>query len=353
MIKVGIVGGSGYGAIELIRLLQTHPLVKITHIYSHSKVDEPLRHTFPHLQQLMHQFEALTVDDNDCDVIFFATPAHVSKTCIPPFLNTGIHVIDLSGAFRINNQDIYEQFYREEAATTEELARASYCIAEWPDILSCTRSYSDLQKSQGQLIANPGCFPTATLLALHPLVNEDIIDLSSIIIDAKTGVSGAGRSLSQRVHFSEMNENLSSYAIGQHKHKPEIEQYLSAIANETVSVIFTPHLVPMTRGILSTIYVKLTTLQTAKSLHQLMTSYYAQHPFVRIRELGQFPTTKEVLGSNYCDIGIYVDEQSQSAILVSVIDNLVKGASGQAIQNLNLLYDLDITTGLEQSPVYP
>ncbi|EHJ08596.1 N-acetyl-gamma-glutamyl-phosphate reductase [Staphylococcus simiae] len=362
MIKVGIVGGSGYGAIELIRLLQTHPLVKITHIYSHSKVDEPLHHTFPHLQHLIHQFEALTVDDNDCDVIFFATPAHVSKACIPPFLNTGVHIIDLSGAFRLTNRDVYEQFYQEEAAAIEDLARASYRIAEWPNVLSNTsvchsnnhsEINSDAPLSLGQLIANPGCFPTATLLALHPLINERIIDVSTIIIDAKTGVSGAGRSLSQRVHFSEMNENLSAYAIGQHKHKPEIEQYLSAVANETVSVIFTPHLVPMTRGILSTIYVKLTTPHTATSLHHLMTSYYAQHPFVRIRALGQFPTTKEVLGSNYCDIGIYVDEQSQSAILVSVIDNLVKGASGQAIQNLNLLYDLDITTGLEQSPVYP
>ena len=159
--------------------------------------------------------------------------------------------------------------------------------------------------------------------------------MSSIIIDAKTGVSGAGRSLSQRVHFSEMNENLSAYAIGNHKHKPEIEQYLSILAGQDVSVIFTPS--RMTRGILSTIYVKLTSKYTTESLHKLVSSYYADQPFVRIRDIGNFPTTKEVLGSNYCDIGIYVDETTQTAILISVIDNLVKGASGQSHSKLKYI----------------
>lgn len=207
MIKVGIVGGSGYGAIELIRLLQTHPHVTIAHIYSHSKVDEPLKLTFPHLQHIMQHFEALTVDNNDCDVIFFATPAPVSKTCIPPLVEKGIHVIDLSGAFRIKNREIYEAYYKETAAAQDDLNHAIYSISEW----------QSLDNNGTKLISNPGCFPTATLLALHPLISEKIVDLSSIIIDAKTGVSGAGRSLSQRVHFSEMNENLSAYAIGNHK----------------------------------------------------------------------------------------------------------------------------------------
>lgn len=261
----------------------------------------------------------------------------------PPLVEKGIHVIDLSGAFRIKNREVYESYYKESAASQDDLNHAIYSISEW----------QSFDNKETKLISNPGCFPTATLLALHPLISEKIMDLSSIIIDAKTGVSGAGRSLSQRVHFSEMNENLSAYAIGNHKHKPEIEQYLSTIAGQDVSVIFTPHLVPMTRGILSTIYVKLTSKNTTKSLHKLMTSYYADQPFVRIRDIGSFPTTKEVLGSNYCDIGIYVDESTQTAILISVLDNLVKGASGQAIQNLNQLYGLDITTGLRQSPVYP
>lgn len=164
MIKVGIVGGSGYGAIELIRLLQTHPHVTIAHIYSHSKVDEPLKLTFPHLQHIMQHFEALTVDNNDCDVIFFATPAPVSKTCIPPLVEKGIHVIDLSGAFRIKNREIYEAYYKETAASQDDLNHAIYSISEW----------QSFDNNGTKLISNPGCFPTATLLALHPLISENL-----------------------------------------------------------------------------------------------------------------------------------------------------------------------------------
>ncbi len=343
MIEVGIVGGSGYGAVELIRLLEHHPQVRIKHIFSHSKIDEPINKTFPHLNHLTHHYEDLNIEDVTCDVIFFATPSNVSKHIAPKLIEKNIKVIDLSGDFRLTNRDVYKQFYGETAATQQHLDQAFYSIAEWG-----TTNQKDLQ-----LIANPGCFPTATLLALHPLVDNKVIQNDSIIIDAKTGVSGAGRSLAQHVHYAEMNENFSAYAIGKHKHKPEIEQYISRLANEEIKVVFTPHLVPMTRGILSTIYVKLNKQMTAEHLHDVYQQYYDNKTFVRIRDLGEYPKTKEVYGSNNCDIGIYVDEESQTAIIVSVIDNLVKGASGQAIQNLNLMYGLNEATGLQQLPVYP
>ena len=202
----------------------------------------------------------------------------------PSLSRKGIHVIDLSGAFRIKNREIYEAYYKETAAAQDDLNHAIYSISEW----------QSFDNNGTKLISNPGCFPTATLVALHPLISEKMVDLSSIIIDAKTGVSGAGRSLSQRVHFSEMNENLSAYAIGNHKHKPEIEAiFIYRLRVQDVSVIFTPHLVPMTRGILSTIYVKLSSEYTTESLHKLMTSYYANQPFVRIRDIGTFQPQKK------------------------------------------------------------
>ncbi|KRG08466.1 N-acetyl-gamma-glutamyl-phosphate reductase [Staphylococcus sp. NAM3COL9] len=343
MIEVGIVGGSGYGAVELIRLLQHHPNVKIKYIFSHSKTDEPIKETFPHLTHLTHHYETLDTETVDCDVMFFATPSNVSKHIAPDLVEKNIKVIDLSGDFRLTNRDVYQQFYGEAAATQQQLDDANYSIAEW----------SEVDQNDTQLIANPGCFPTATLLALHPLIDQKLIQQDSIIIDAKTGVSGAGRSLAQHVHYAEMNENLSAYAIGKHKHKPEIEQYVSHLADEAIKVVFTPHLVPMTRGILSTIYVKLNKQSTSEDLHATFKRYYDSKPFVRIRDLGNYPKTKEVYGSNYCDIGMYVDEETQTAVIVSVIDNLVKGASGQAIQNLNLMYGLNEATGLAQLPVYP
>lgn len=343
MIEVGIVGGSGYGAVELIRLLVHHPEVKIKYVFSHSKADEPISKTFPHLNHLTHHYEELNYETISCDVVFFATPSNVSKHIAPKLVKQGIRVIDLSGDFRLKDRDIYQQFYGEEAAPQEQLDDAAYSIAEW----------SNIKQTVPNLIANPGCFPTATLLALHPVIDRRVVDTDSIIIDAKTGVSGAGRSLSQNVHYSEMNENFSAYGIGKHKHKPEIEQYLSQVAEKDINVIFTPHLVPMTRGILSTIYVKLTEAFSAEQLHKVYEKYYKDKPFVRVRDLGEYPKTKEVYGSNYCDIGLYVDETQQTAVIVSVIDNLVKGASGQAIQNLNLMFGLPETTGLKQTPVYP
>ncbi len=203
------------------------------------------------------------------------------------------------------------------------------------------------------LIANPGCYPTATTLGLIPVLANDMVERKNIIIDAKTGVSGAGRSLSLNTHFSEMNENFKAYKIGNHKHIPEIEQVLSKAAEEEIQITFTPHIVPMTRGIMSTMYVDLKEKQSTNQLIALYEDFYKYHPFVRIRKEGVFPQTKEVYGSNYCDIGLYADQRTGKLIIVSVIDNLVKGASGQAIQNMNIMNGWEETTGLTQLPIYP
>jgi len=344
VLDIGIVGGSGYGAIELMRLLNQHKEVNIKYVFSHSKSGQDIKETYPHLQNnIIEQFTSLDVETVQCDLIFFATPSNVSKNFIPKLIERGIKVIDLSGDFRLKDPTIYEKYYGEKPAPQSVLDEAVYSLPEW----------SNVDGSSTQIIANPGCFPTAILLSLHPLLESDFINKDTIIIDAKTGVSGAGRTLSQNVHFGEVNENFSAYKLGSHKHTPEIEQYLSQVSKSDIKVTFTPHLVPMTRGILATIYVDLKDQTSEEALHQLYKQKYEEKPFVRVRDLGEFPTTKEVLGSNYCDIGIYVDEDRQKAIIVAVIDNLVKGASGQAIQNMNRLFGFNEDEGLNLLPIYP
>lgn len=342
MIEVGIVGGSGYGAIELIRLLQHHPVVHIKYVFSHSKQNESIKGTFSHLYHKDIMFTELDIAEVECDAIFFATPSNVCKKFVPDLLNKGIKVIDLSGDFRLQDPEIYRQYYGEYPLAQKWLKQAVYGLAEQQD------NYQDVQ-----LIANPGCFPTASLLALSPLIKAGVIDEEQIIIDAKTGVSGAGRTIKQQTHFPELNENFQAYAIGKHKHTPEINQFLSQLAGHEVKVRFTPHLVPMTRGILATCYVSFKRPVTEEAIRKLYQDEYDSKPFIRIRSSNNFPATKEVSGSNFCDIGLYVDETSQTGIIISVIDNLVKGASGQAIQNMNRLFGLNEQTGLNQTPVYP
>lgn len=287
-------------------------------------------------------FTELDVSKIDCDIIFFATPSNVCKNYVPSLLEKGIKVIDLSGDFRLKDREVYHQYYNEYPLSSQWLNQAVYGLAEYQ---------SDYENVK--LIANPGCFPTASLLALAPLIEADVICEDQIIIDAKSGVSGAGRSIKQQTHFPELNENFQAYAIGKHKHTPEINQYLTQVANKEINVRFTPHLVPMNRGILATCYVTFKQPIKETEIRSIYHKAYADKPFVRLREQGTFPATKEVAGSNYCDIGIYVDETTHSAIIVSVIDNLVKGASGQAIQNMNKLFKLDEQTGLDFTPVYP
>ena len=345
-MKVAIIGGSGYGAVELARLLYHHPYVELSQIISQSKVGTPFSDIYPQLVTLIDQpMTELDIESlaDDVDVVFFATPSDVSHKLIPKFLEKNLKCIDLSGDFRLNDPLLYQEWYGFEMQAPDLLGEAVYGLPE----------INNQEIKDAQLIANPGCYPTAILLGLIPAVEEKMINHRSIIIDGKTGVSGAGRGLSLNVHFSEMNENTKAYALGKHKHIPEAEQELTKKSADSVRVNFTPHIVPMTRGILTTTYTDLAVETSTEEVIEQYKAYYQGHPFVRIREAGQIPSTKEVYGSNFCDIGLYVDDRTNKLIIVSVIDNLVKGASGQAIQNLNLMAGWDEQTGLQQLPIYP
>jgi N-acetyl-gamma-glutamyl-phosphate reductase len=345
-LRAAIVGSTGYGGVELIRLLQAHPLVEVTSVISSSQAGTPITDGYPHLAEIMTEnLDAVDPEliRSKADVVFLATPHGVSIKLAPAFLQAGLKVIDLSGDFRLKNEDEYRKWYKHEPAPKDDLDRAVYGLCE---IFG--------EEVAGQpFISNPGCYPTAASLALYPIVQAGWIDPDTIIIDAKSGVSGAGRGLSLSTHFSEINENFKAYKVNRHQHTPEIEQTLSRAAGRPVTLTFTTHLVPMTRGIMCTSYAQLKEPRQDAELVELYRSFYAGRKFVRIRPQGQWPATKEVWGSNYCDIGFSVDVRTRRVTIISVIDNLVKGAAGQAIQNLNLMMGWDETLGLNFTPAYP
>lgn len=345
-LRVAIVGSTGYGGVELIRFLQHHPHVEITSVISSSSSGESIAVGFPHLTGVIDR----PLDGVDpveiagrADLVFTATPSGVSAKLVPGLLEAGLKVIDLSGDFRIKDGSVYEEWYKHPAPSDELLQQAVYGMCEL---------YGEEVKEKA-FISNPGCYPTATLLGLVPAVQAGWIDPSSIIIDAKSGVSGAGRGTNLAYHYAEMNENFKAYKLNKHQHIPEIEQVLGHVAESPVTVTFTTQLVPMTRGIMSTMYASLVGEHTDQELVDLYRQFYENRPFVRVREPGIWPSTKEVTGSNYCDIGFSVDPRTGRLTIVSVIDNLVKGASGQAIQNLNLMMGWEENLGLNMTPVYP
>ncbi|MBP3949573.1 N-acetyl-gamma-glutamyl-phosphate reductase [Bacillus suaedae] len=345
-MRVGIVGATGYGGAELLRLLNLHPHIKDIVLYSSSKEGMNIHESYPHLASIYEQ-ELRTLDignvKNEVDVIFLATPPGVSAGVSEQLIGAGCQVVDLSGDLRLTDPTVYTKWYKREAASESVLTQAVYGLTEW----------NREKIRSAKLVANPGCYPTATLLGLAPLVKKQLIDVDSIIIDAKSGTSGAGRSASMMTHYSEMNENFKIYQINQHKHVPEIEQILNGWNNNVTTVTFQPHLVPMVRGIMSTMYMKASKKTSEQELRALYQQVYADEPFVRIRPMGQFPSTKEVYGSNYCDIGITYDERTERITVVSVIDNVVKGAAGQAIQNFNVMNGYEEGTGLAIVPMYP
>ncbi|GAA0337937.1 N-acetyl-gamma-glutamyl-phosphate reductase [Oceanobacillus sp. FSL W7-1293] len=345
MKKAAIIGGTGYGAIELIRLLQSHKEIEITKIISQSQAGEELSATYPHLNGIItKEMEALNTEEleKEIDILFLATPAGVAKNIIPSFQDTSVQCIDLSGDFRLTSEE-YKEWYGKEPASADVLEKAVFGLSD---------IFTEEIKS-ASIISNPGCFPTAALSALIPLIDGNKIQTEGIRIDAKTGISGAGKGLSEKAHFSSANENVVPYKIGQHQHIPEIERYASQFADNDVKVSFTTHLIPMTRGLLCTIYADLKSQETTASILDYLQEYYQEKSFVRILPEGHFPATKGVTGSNYCDIGAYVDERTNSIVIASAIDNLVKGAAGQAIHNANLMNGWDETMGLEFIPVFP
>ena len=345
-IRVAIIGSTGYGGVELIRLLQGHPRVDITSVISSSSAGVPISKGFPHLTDIiMEDLDDLDIQNmaSKADVVFAATPSGVSTPLVPKLLQAGLKVIDLSGDFRIKDGATYEQWYKHPAADPAYIEQAVYGLCE---------VYGD-RVAGVDFVSNPGCFPTATLLGLIPAIEAGWIDPSSIIIDAKSGVSGAGRGLSLTAHYAEINENLKAYKINKHQHIPEIEQVLSDVSGEKVTVTFTTHLVPMTRGIMSTMYAQVNGEHTQADFVELYQDYYKGRSFVRVREDGVWPSTKEVSGSIYCDMGLLVDDRTGRITIISVVDNIVKGASGQAIQNLNLMMGWEENLGLGYTPVYP
>ncbi|MBM7702603.1 N-acetyl-gamma-glutamyl-phosphate reductase [Metabacillus iocasae] len=344
-LKVGIVGATGYGGVELIRLLSNHPHFHIYSVYSSSQQHVQMVDVYPHLANVPYTLEQIDPVKmaKDVDLVFTATPSGISSKLVPQLINEGLKVIDLSGDFRLKSEELYEKWYKKPPAPNQYTKQSVYGLTEWFG--------EEIHSSS--FIANPGCYPTATLLGLAPIVKKKLIKEDSIIIDAKSGLSGAGRSLSNVSHYAEINENMKIYKVNQHQHIPEIEQVLHRWNEQIKPITFSTHLVPMTRGIMTTIYVTLKESIGIESLYKLYEESYLDAPFVRVRKQGTFPSTKEVSGSNYCDIGLTIDERTNRMTIVSVIDNLVKGAAGQAIQNANLMMGFEQQTGLHVLPVYP
>jgi N-acetyl-gamma-glutamyl-phosphate reductase len=343
-IKVGILGASGYTGAELIRLLSRHPEAEITLLTADRHAGKRLASVFPHLGGLGLP-DLIKIDDADWDkaeVVFCGLPHSTTQEVIAK-LPRKLKVIDLSADFRFEDPETYAQWYGHAHLATELQKEAVYGLTE--------HKRAALKKTR--LCAVPGCYPTASLLALLPLVAATQIDADDIIIDCKSGVTGAGRSVREDMLFAEVSEGIHAYGVAHHRHTPEMEQELSAAAGRRLKINFTPHLMPMNRGILSTIYVRLANGSTAEDLRASLEQRYAEEPFVRVVPKGVAPATRHVRGSNHCLIGVFADRVPGRAILVSVLDNLVKGASGQAIQDMNVMQGIPETTGLEQQPLFP
>ncbi|GAA0602927.1 N-acetyl-gamma-glutamyl-phosphate reductase [Virgibacillus siamensis] len=346
-MKVGIIGASGYGGVELIRNLYQHPNVSLELLVSSSTQGEQLTAQFPHL----HGILALPLDGFDeneirsqVDILFFTTPAGVAKELAPSFVEKGIQCIDLSGDFRLKRGSLYKEWYKDTPAPKEYLDLATYGLPEL---------YRD-KIGKSTFISNPGCYPTAALLGMAPVLQSGLVNFSMpLIIDGKTGVSGAGRKPAKGMMFSEANENTKAYKLGGHRHVPEMEQIAADISGMDSPVIFNPHLVPMTRGILCTIYIQLHETIKHGEVNQLYENFYQDDYFVRVRTENNLPATKDVYGTNFCDIGISIDQRTNVLSVISVIDNLTKGAATQAIQNMNLVNGWNEQTGLDVVPVYP
>jgi N-acetyl-gamma-glutamyl-phosphate reductase len=343
-ITAAVLGASGYTGADMIRLAALHPAIRITTLIAKGHAGQTLAQVFPHLASLA--LPALVspeeADWEEVDVVFCGLPHGTAHSEIGK-LPKRVKVIDMSADFRLHDAGAYAEWYGNAHSAPALLKDAVYGLTE---------HYRD-KIAAARLVACPGCYPTAVLLALLPLVNAKLIDTSDIIIDAKSGVSGAGRSLKQNILFSEAGEGLSPYGIGNHRHVPEIEQELGLASGAAVTINFTPHLAPMSRGELCTCYVRMTGKIRAADLRKALGGAYAGSPFVHVVADGVTPATQHVRGSNFCHIGVFDDRIPGRAIVVSAIDNLVKGSAGQALQNFNVMYGLAETTGLEQLPLFP
>ena len=346
-IRIGVLGASGYTGADLVRLALPHPNIDIVALTANSHAGKPMAEVFPHFSFV--ELPSLTTieaaDWSSVDAVFCGLPHGTTQEITKSVLERypRIKFIDMSADFRLRDPAVYKTWYGHEHQAVELQAEAVYGLTE----------HYRTAIRDARLVACPGCYPTAALLALLPIVSADQVDAGDLVIDAKSGVSGAGRGLKQNVLFSEAGEGLSPYSVGKHRHAPEIEQEVAKAVGRAVMVNFTPHLIPMSRGELCTIYLRLTNGATPDDLRASLAEAYQEEPFVHVAPAGILPQTQNVRGSNYAQIGVIPDRIPGRAIVVSVIDNLVKGSAGQAIQNFNLMFGIEETTGLMQQALFP
>ncbi|MFL0250814.1 N-acetyl-gamma-glutamyl-phosphate reductase [Clostridium neuense] len=346
MIKIGIIGSTGYAGAVLTKLLINHPNVQIVFLASHSYANNKFNSVYGNFKNIL---EASCIDSEDAvenylqkiDVLFTAMPSGKTFSIVQKAISKNVKVIDLGADYRLKSKATYEEWYRIDHPCSNLLSKAVYGLPE----------IAKMKIKASNLIANPGCYPTASSLALIPLLKYDLIEKNSIIIDAKSGVTGSGRKASIGNLYVECNESVKAYGVTTHRHTPEIEQTLSYVAKDNINLVFTPHLIPMDRGILSTCYGSLKKEITLNDVYSLYKEFYKNEPFIRI--LDELPETRWVKGSNYCDIGIRIDKRTNKIVILAAIDNLMKGAAGQAVQNMNIMYGLDEKTGLEIIPMFP
>ena len=342
MIKVGIVGGTGYTGVELLRLLATHPGVELRAITSRSEAGRPVSGIYESLRG--HVDLCFTEPGIDalaaCDLVFFATPNGTAMKMAPALLEAGVKVIDLAADFRLKDPALWEQWYGMPHACEELLAEAVYGLPEL--------NREKIRKAR--LVANPGCYPTASALGLLPLVEAGLVDTGSLVADCKSGVSGAGRSANSAMLMGEVGESFKAYAVPGHRHLPDLRQTLGWVSGQAVGLTFVPHLLPMIRGIHATLYARLT---GEADLQALFEARYRDEPFVDVMPAGSHPETRSVRGVNECRIAVHRPQQGDTVVVLSVIDNLTKGAAGQAVQNMNLMFGLDERAGLGQVALSP
>lgn len=343
-IKIAVIGASGYTGGDLIRLAMNHPYIEVVELVAHSHAGKEMGEVFPHLAHLgLPKLKTIQdVEWDHVDAVFCGLP-HGTAQDIIATLPEHLKIIDMSADFRLRDPAVYAEWYGRGHDNTDLLKKAVYGLTE----------HYKSEIAQARLVACPGCYPTAVLLALLPPLKHEIIDPRDLIIDAKSGVSGAGRGLKQNTLFTEAGEGLSPYSIGKHRHAPEIEQEISKEFGEKVVVNFTPHLIPMSRGELITAYVKLNADMSVEDLRRAWREDYKNSVFVKLLDEGVIPATQYVRGSNYCHVNVFPDRIAGRAIVVSTLDNLVKGSAGQALQNFNVMFGLEETLGLEQQAMFP
>jgi len=347
MLKVAILGGSGYTGAELLRLLLQHPHVQVTAITSERSAGIPVSDVFLNFRHTGLKFESLHLEKltEKADLFFLCLPHKASQETAAVLFEAGKKVVDLSADYRLKTAKVYEDWYKTTHKFKGLIKKAVYGLPE----------LYRKEIAQTALVANPGCYPTSAILGLAPLMGADYIDHDSIVVDSKSGTSGAGRNPAQPFMFCEVNESVRAYGISVHRHTPEIEQELSLLSEKKIKISFTPHLIPMNRGILSTMYARLTRKVSLQTIRKAYVKFYQHEPFVRVLDDGLYPSTWAVKGTNYCDISLFMNRRTkdQTIIIVSTIDNLLKGASGAAVQNMNIMSGFEETAGLPASSPSP